>query len=48
MNKKLESKIVKLAEMAKASNMTLLRKDIKDELWKNKDLQTEKYVDEKS
>ena len=46
MNKKLESKIVKLAEMAKASNMTLLRKDIKDELWKNKDLQTEKYVDE--
>lgn len=46
MNKKLESKIVKLAEMAKTSNMTLLRKDIKDEIWKNKDLQTEKYVDE--
>ena len=41
MNKKLESKIDKLEEVAKKCDMTLLKGDVKTELWKNQDLQSD-------
>ena len=41
MNNKLLAKLNKLTVLAKESNNILSRTTIKNEIWKNKDLQTE-------
>ena len=46
MNQKLLAKITKLIEFAKTQDKTLLYSDVKNELWKNKDLQTQFQLEE--
>ncbi len=46
MNQKLSAKITKLIEFAKTQDKTLLYSDVKNELWKNKDLQTQFQLEE--